>query len=364
MLPPIIDGPMQMFGCDNDTEVATDLPSIQNCTMIPAGPNNVGEAQAQIERADETNLPLILVDEYSLGSPGPIGKVASVQGGPLTKLSSHGTEMERTRALLMYHPGSRDKDVYRTVIATNLRSGATLSDVLGPIHEGIVVSAKMMHTLPISGSNSAMILFLRESAARCFVAKMSKERSSCVGSKEHAAAAEATTTATAADATHDTTETSDMAYTLLRSPTYPLTAEEHWLIFQKKVTRCISMQLNNSRSAMQFVRDALVDPLTTEDALVRSEQDGESILRFEFESVLAAGRALERVTRHRWFRGVVIRNLPDPCDGQVADAGNAVRDDQLTATIPDKTDGTSADDGIEKDFAGTPAPDNALDLLI
>ena len=70
---------------------------------------------------------------------------------------------------IRYDPAANAEGVFRTVIITNLPPTTRLNEVLGHIRGGTVFSCKLMDTALITGTMSAMAVFISEKAAAEYV---------------------------------------------------------------------------------------------------------------------------------------------------------------------------------------------------
>ncbi|KAI9833488.1 MAG: hypothetical protein M1819_003646 [Sarea resinae] len=68
-----------------------------------------------------------------------------------------------------YLPFAHHPDVFRTVMMQKIPPGVALHDVLEKVRGGLVVSARLLSTEVICGTQTAMVTFLRESAALDYI---------------------------------------------------------------------------------------------------------------------------------------------------------------------------------------------------
>lgn len=122
---------------------------------------------------------------------------------------------------LRYIPAGRESNVFRTVRIEKLASNVTLSQVL-PSVPGEIYSASLCNTGPITGYNTAIVVFVLEKDALDFVQK-SKEGlplGFCVAS-----------------------------VALVHTPTYPMTSQINQFIFHQGYTR--SLVISNLRRSLR-----------------------------------------------------------------------------------------------------------------
>ena len=69
---------------------------------------------------------------------------------------------------IRFCPGEKDNGVYRTVVVSNLPPHIQLGTLLNRVRGGLVIDAKLLDTVQITGKKSALIIFLSEYAALAF----------------------------------------------------------------------------------------------------------------------------------------------------------------------------------------------------
>ena len=196
---------------------------------------------------------------------------------------------------VMYRPGPQEENVFRTVVATNIPLTTTLSTILKQLQGGIVVSAKPMDTSPITKTltNSAMIVFLLESAARQFTEKYNNQELSKVLGQDISGEP----------------GTSGIVYTLLSTPTHPMCAEEINLVHNKGHTRHISLHNVTPPISPQELRASMMscEPQKDDCAIVGITLDDDGTMRIEVSSIRAAKNVFDWLTRNPRFSEATAR---------------------------------------------------------
>jgi len=196
---------------------------------------------------------------------------------------------------VMYRPGAQDENVYRTVVATNIPLTTSLSAVLGEMHGGIIVSAKLMETSPITknSTNSAMIFFLLESSARQFVEKYTNQELSKVLGQDISGES----------------GTNGIAYTLLNTPTHPMCAEEMNLVHNKGHTRHISLHNVTPPISPQELQASMMscEPQRDDCAIINATLHDDGVMRIEVSSIRAAKNVFEWLTCNPRFSEATAR---------------------------------------------------------
>lgn len=242
---------------------------------------------------------------------GP-GLRASARG--FTPAPGSPADMLRTQAMLMFRPSLGFINVYRTIIVTNIPNDASLSDVLAPVCGGQVISARYMNTMPVCGSNSAMITFRLEASARRFF-----EYAKQCG--QHSAAKHITEENRPSSCAGD-----GMNYSLLDSPTFPMTREEHDLIRQEGTTRLISIHGLDASITSDSVQRMLLarEPFADDHTVIRSVRDDGGVFYLECSSICAANQVAQRIRRNMQFQYSMARFEPDPCERPVPPTASEV----------------------------------------
>ena len=249
------------------------------------------------------------------------------------KSPSREEEMELIQSQLMYRPRYQSSDDFRTVIATNIALDSTLSDVLGPVCGGTVLSVSYMNTVSITGSNSALITFLRGYAARQFIGYITKKQTSVHNDGPKA----------------ESSKPSPIIYRLLDSFTRPVSREMKYLIGENrprrynpcpptddlrnliieampKHTRCISIANLSSKMTVDSLKEVLsaTDSQMDDGSIVSTSCDPSGVFHVEFTSIMVSQSVYSRISQAlcEWdsesiWQGAILRFEKDPCDRPV-----------------------------------------------
>lgn len=189
---------------------------------------------------------------------------------------------------ICYSPGPSVRDVYRTVSISGLASTVTMTALLEKVRGGVVVSAKLLDTTTITGSNTALITFLHEQAAMLF--------------EDHAIQQSLTF------AEHR------VKVKLLSKPTWPTPIPLRKAIYDHGHTRCLTIRnfpRNISPEALR--RDLRVCCVMVTDRIESMNMGTDGVLELRFESIWTAGKAYGILTSWRVYRQCKVEFSPDPC---------------------------------------------------
>ncbi|OGM45672.1 hypothetical protein ABOM_005443 [Aspergillus bombycis] len=193
---------------------------------------------------------------------------------------------------LRYVPAKGDSNVYRTVRIESLPSTLTLKDIL-PAVSGEVFSARLTDTIPIVGSNTAIVTFVWQSDAVRF-AQASR-------SGMHIGPAVAKVVP-------------------VNTPTYPISAELKKLIFKEGYTRCLCV--SNLRESLKSEVRRVMEKSVHSDYIERIEDGlvlGETYIRFH--SIKVAAAAYDQLRNHSCFTKCAFRFLKKASDMRSSVAG-------------------------------------------
>jgi hypothetical protein len=186
---------------------------------------------------------------------------------------------------LRYIPAGRESNVFRTVRIEKLASNVTLSQVL-PSVPGEIYSASLCNTSPITGYNTALIVFVFEKDALDFVRK-SKEGlplGFCVAN-----------------------------VALVHTPTYPMTSQMSQYTFHQGYTRCLVIS-NLRRSLREEIYRVL--KRSAYYNYIESVEEGQVVgdIYVRFYSVTMAAAAYDLFQGHPSFERCSIKFLRKAAD--------------------------------------------------
>ncbi|KAI9788949.1 MAG: hypothetical protein M1833_002792 [Piccolia ochrophora] len=180
---------------------------------------------------------------------------------------------------------------HRTVLVTRLPDAVNTTTLLEKVTGGMIVSAKILDTRPITGFLTGMVEFLHASSAARFV--------------EHTLLNPLIYADQVAPAT------------VLETPTWPLSIRLRQAIYNHGHTRCLAVTHLAGTPCFDAIRRTLgAGKVTTLDPLEHLGFVGDA-LHIRFNSIDDAGRAFEML-RPRTRRGTTrIEFVPDPCDARL-----------------------------------------------
>ncbi|GAB7357233.1 hypothetical protein MBLNU459_g8213t1 [Dothideomycetes sp. NU459] len=208
-------------------------------------------------------------------------------------------DVQHTRSLLMYQPKSNESGFYRTVLVTNVPPTVPVTTIMSCVRGGVVISVQPMNSLPITGYNTLMIVFLKEESARAFV-DYANTYALCsdVGKKQ---------IILGVGSIHRTT------FSLLHSPTWPLSRHVKQKIDFGEQSRCLVIYGLEHEITIQALCNVLAEAGTKQHAILSASRDFEGTVHLEFASIAGAERAKERSDEHPWFRETKVEYADDPC---------------------------------------------------
>lgn len=187
-----------------------------------------------------------------------------------------------------FKPGPSERNIYRTILVQGLSSDTTMHQILQNIRGGEVVDAKLLETSKLTGSNSALIVFLHERAAMAY--------------EEYAK-------------THSLTINNQMVTVkVVNSPTYPTRTGLKKAIEDLQHTRCLEIhnfprQVSESQLRLDLRASAHMHGDRVEHLKMR--KDG--ILEVHYSSIGYAGQGFGIFTTYRLYKACKACFVPDPC---------------------------------------------------
>lgn len=230
---------------------------------------------------------------------------------------------------IRYNPEPTAKNVYRTVLIEGLPGTVTLEKVLRRVRGGSVLSTKLCDTYSITGSCSALITFVSESAAYQY--------------KTFAASQVIYISGTA------------VTVSLLNSPTWPMTIPLRRAIFDHHHTRCLEVTDFPRHIDLCALRlDLRVCSSMDCDMIEYLGLRDDEILEIRFSSINAAGQAFGLLTCRAKYRPCSVRFSPDPCglllnallEQEESDSSVVVSDDSGIVDDDEPVDQFADDEGV------------------
>ena len=189
---------------------------------------------------------------------------------------------------IRYMPRRNERDIYRTIIISNLPSNTTLMMLLSKVRGGMVIDAKLLNTSSITGGQTALVTFLHEYSAKAY--------------KDHAKKHPVMFGNVASP------------INIASTPTWPMPFNLRNMIYQNGRTRCFEVQnLPSSISPSVLKADLNHSSILTSNGLESMRMNGNRILGLRFASVVSAGSAAAMFQNAFRYSGCKVNFLPDPC---------------------------------------------------
>lgn len=189
---------------------------------------------------------------------------------------------------IRYDPKTYEQDVYRTVAISRLPPSVTMMGLLEKVRGGMLVDAKLLDTAKITGSNTALVTFLRERSAMAY--------------EEHAKKYPIAFSNVVA------------RVAVVRTPTWPVPANLRRGIENSGNTRCFEVHNVPRHIILRTVRQELTaSPVMKSDNLECMRLGADGVLGLRFSSIRAAGYSSALFSQTLHYRGCTVHSLPDPC---------------------------------------------------
>lgn len=189
---------------------------------------------------------------------------------------------------LQFNPRAESRNVFRTLVISNLPQSATMTEVLERIRGGVVVDAKLLDTLSITGGKTALVTFLHEQAVKALQIHL-KQHPIIIGNR--------------------------VAHTIvLNTPTWPISFAYEQVLVEGRETRCLEVSRYPRHISPDDLRGHLrICPVITSDRIEYMNLRDDGVLRLRFESIACAANARGVLASRSAFQGCAVRFVPDPC---------------------------------------------------
>ncbi|KAL9099739.1 MAG: hypothetical protein Q9163_004805 [Psora crenata] len=189
---------------------------------------------------------------------------------------------------VQYVPTEQNDDRFRTVLVSGLPPEARIVHVLEKIRGGIVLDAKLLDTLSITNSKTAIVTFYYETAAKAYVAFAKRNLIVINGTS--------------------------VQVNLVASPTWPKTINIRKAVDVYGQTRCFEVRNIAQQIIPAIVReDVNLSPVMKIGGLETMKIVAKGVLLLRFSSIRYAIQASGIFSSFRRYRGCTIRWLQDPC---------------------------------------------------
>lgn len=189
---------------------------------------------------------------------------------------------------IRFSPDPSDRDLYRTILVSDLALNTTLTALLNKVRGGLVVSAMLLDTATITGNKTALIVFHHEHEA------MTCEENA----KLHPVEFDGRTA----------------RVELVPTPTWPEPINLRKAINDHHHTRCLKVHKFPRRiNPTMLRRDLRICDAVAANAIEHMAMRADDVLELRFSSIRYAGQAFGILTTYRDYRQCVPHFVPDPC---------------------------------------------------
>ncbi|KAI9842450.1 MAG: hypothetical protein M1837_007119 [Sclerophora amabilis] len=189
---------------------------------------------------------------------------------------------------IRFTPNHNESSVFRTVLFENLPVDVTSKVLLESVRGGMILSCRMLNTITITGSKSAMVTFLRAFPATAYVEHVRRFPLKLGGQIARV--------------------------TLISTPTWPLAINLSKAIFDHGHTRCLLIHDFPSKvSETALRRDLRAHPALDIDMIEHMELRQDRTMYLRFTSIADAGKAFGRFTSMFCYRDLKVEFDRDPC---------------------------------------------------
>jgi len=213
-----------------------------------------------------------------------------------------------------FQPSPAMSNTFQTLSFMNLPPSVTMQELIAKIRGGIVVSCQLLDTTSITGSLSARVRFLQESAALAYDNLAAANPIILHGQKAHVS--------------------------IVRTPTFPLSSSMLEKIIQGGRTRCLEISnISKDITATRLLRDLKISSMQT-TGIEHMQMRKNRVLDLRFSSIWHAERAYAKLVSFRVYRCCGVSWARDPC-ALPLNAMNESAEADRSGIVP-----------IEKEFVG------------
>ena len=189
---------------------------------------------------------------------------------------------------LRFAPSRNQRNVYRTVTISGIPANITMRMILDGVRGGVVLESSLLNTLKVTGSNTALIIFLHEHSALAY--------------EEHAKK-------------HPIMFSGLVAkVTVVPTPTWPIKPKLRKAVFDHQHSRCLEVHnFPRSISPSGLRKDIGHCEELKLNHLIHMEMRKDGTLLLQFSSIDGAGWAYGMLSSFRAYRDCEPFFTPDPC---------------------------------------------------
>jgi hypothetical protein len=222
-----------------------------------------------------------------------------------------------------FQPSPAMPNTFQTLSFMNLPRSVTMQELMAKIRGGIVVSCQLLDTTSITGSFSARVRFLQESAALAYDDFSAANPIILHGRKARVS--------------------------IVRTPTFPLSSPMLERIIQGGRTRCLEISnIPEAIAASRLLSDLKIPSVQT-TGIEHMQMRKKRVLDLRFSSIWHAERAYAKLVTLRDYRGCGIAWAKDPCALPLTTMNKAAKADRPGIVL--REDEASEEEACDMDFS-------------
>lgn len=196
---------------------------------------------------------------------------------------------------IQYIPTPGTRNLYRTLVITNLPHAATMTALLEQVRGGVIFDAKLLNTITITGGKTALVTFLHQRNAEAFEAH----------AKRHPIIIQDRTA----------------KVTLLKTANWPSPLSQRAMLEGNR-TRCLEVtEYPRHITCSDLRRKLRVCSVMKVDRIEHVALRYDGVLALRFDSIADAWKAQGMFASNQEFRGCVVRFAIDPCAQPISAIG-------------------------------------------
>lgn len=196
---------------------------------------------------------------------------------------------------IQYIPTPGTRNLYRTLVISNLPLAATMTALLEQVRGGVIFDAKLLNTTTITGGKTALVTFLHQRNAEAFEAH----------AKRHPIIIQDRTA----------------KVTLLKTANWPSPLSQRAMLEGNR-TRCLEVtEYPRHVTCSDLRRKLRVCSVMKVDRIEHVALRYDGVLALRFDSIADAWKAQGMFASSQEFRGCVVRFAIDPCAQPISAAG-------------------------------------------
>lgn len=196
---------------------------------------------------------------------------------------------------IQYIPAPGTKNLYRTLVISNLPHAATMTALLDQVRGGVIFDAKLLNTTTITGGKTALVTFLHQRNAEAFEAH----------AKRHPIII----------------QDRIVTVTILKTANWPSPLSQRAMLEGNR-TRCLEVtEYPRHVTCSDLRRKLRVCSVMKVDRIEHVALRYDGVLALRFDSIADAWKAQGMFASSQEFRGCVVRFATDPCAQPISVVG-------------------------------------------